>query len=330
MEPDTIEFPAYLNTLASAGAAGLLIDATCDVGQITRLCEQLGAVVSVINGRVRLEYSDDALIPAWIEREVDQKAWTNTSVAGFLRHPSTNLEAMARAMAGAPQGTVVLAEHQHTGRGRFGRRWFSVPRSSVCFSLILRPCQPRNQWQLLTLAAGISLVRAIRQLEHSRVASGALPVELKWPNDVLVFGKKAAGILLEVFHEQAGNGGVVLGVGVNVGEAAVPAELRESATALNTETGHIVPRRRLLVTFINQFQDAYLVFEKGAVSTITDAWKSMSTMWNEVPVWIEEKGTQRPAVTCGISESGALLVRTSDGIRETIVAGDIRIRTQEE
>ena len=92
-------------------------------------------------------------------------------------------------------------------------------------------------------------------------------------------------------------------------------------------TGTAVPRRRLLVQFLYQLQMVYQRFEKGEHSKLLERWKSLSSMWNEVPIWIVEAGERRPAVTCGLSEQGALLVRTEQGAVETVIAGDIRIRT---
>jgi BirA family biotin operon repressor/biotin-[acetyl-CoA-carboxylase] ligase len=153
-----------------------------------------------------------------------------------------------------------------------------------------------------------------------------LDLELKWPNDVLLSGKKAAGILLET----AGMGGtisaVVVGVGINVYPVQFPGDLSDQATSISEAAGVQVPRRHLLVRFLYHFQSEYDLFQRGEHAAILRQWKSFSHMWKDTPVWIMGNDGARPGVTAGLTESGALLVRGPDGSETEILAGDVSIR----
>src|SRR5512139_303068 len=165
----------------------------------------------------------DRLDPARLERETPSIAWARLSVVAFPEIGSTNDEALRRAREGAPAGLLVIAEHQTEGKGRKGRRWTSPPGSGLCFSLLVRPLSPRRHWPLLSLLTSVAVARSIED-----VAAGlegirqAVQVDLKWPNDVLLSGRKAAGILIEATDTPGGSGAVVIGVGVNVGIDSVP------------------------------------------------------------------------------------------------------------
>lgn len=150
----------------------------------------------------------------------------------------------------APQGAVAVAEDQTEGRGRLGRRWLASPRSSVLFSLVLRPPFPPAIWPELSLVAGQACAEAI-------AAVTALEPQVKEPNDVLLGGRKVAGILAE-----ASDGRIVVGVGVNVNLTAeqLPEELRKRATSLLLELGNTVDRIELLVTLLDRLERRYLAW----------------------------------------------------------------------
>jgi BirA family transcriptional regulator, biotin operon repressor / biotin---[acetyl-CoA-carboxylase] ligase len=166
----------------------------------------------------------------------------------------------------------------------------------------------------------------LRELSEEGLIPRPLDLDLKWPNDVLLSGKKAAGILLET----AGSGGitsaVVVGVGINVNPIRLPEDLGDQATSIGEAAGVAIPRRHLLVRFLYYFQLAYDLFERGESPAILQQWKSFSSMWHDTPVWITGKDGSRPGVTAGLTESGALLVRNPDGTECEILAGDVRIR----
>ncbi len=271
-------------------------------------------------------WEQDQLIPERILEETPATAWDRLQILSFQEIGSTNEEALRRARLGAPAGTIVIAECQTQGRGRKGRRWISPPASGLYFSVLLRPDQPLGHWPLLTHVASVALARTLRALPVEELIPHPLDIELKWPNDVLIAGRKTAGILLETAGKGAIVSAAVVGIGINVGEVDLPADLRDRVTSVSEAAGVLVPRRRLLVRFLCHFQVGYELFEQGNHAEILEQWKSFSRMWKDTPVWILEDEGRRPAVTRGLNANGALLVETADGAEETLLAGDVSIR----
>lgn len=153
-------------------------------------------------------------------------------------------------------------------------------------------------------------------------------IDLKWPNDVFISGRKTAGFLLETAQTAGRTLAAVVGCGINVSAGAFPADLAHCATAIALETGVAVPRRWLAVRFLYHLQIGYNLFERGEQTRILELWKSFSSMWNGVPVSIVEGDRRRTAVTCGLSDDGALLIRTESGKEETLLAGDVSVRSE--
>ena len=316
-----IPAPNILNRLTRAGEQGIPIDR--EVQEEIELCQEWGFSINLRKGRAYLLSDDDILIPALIDNETPRISWDQLFVAGYFEIGSTNDEALQRSQ-GAPHGLLVYTERQTAGRGRKGRRWESSDRGSLCFTLLVRPRQPLRCWPLLTHAASVALVQTLR--EFSSTLRSPLRVDIKWPNDVLLSGKKVAGILLETSQGHLSAPAAVIGVGVNVESHCLSEELRETATSVSAEAGIPVPRRRLLVRFLYHFQLVYNLFEDGRGDRILDEWKSCSSMWDGVPVWILEGNQSRPGVTCGLSEIGALKIRTPNGSEDTLMAGDVSLR----
>jgi BirA family transcriptional regulator, biotin operon repressor / biotin---[acetyl-CoA-carboxylase] ligase len=210
---------------------------------------------------------------------------------------STNERAKELAAAGAPHGTLVTADEQSAGRGRQGRVWTAPPRSAVLMSVVLRDLDER-----LPLAAAVAVCEAL-----------PLRAEIKWPNDVWIQGRKAAGILVEGRPQE---GWAVLGIGLNVlvERDDFPPELRETATSLLIEgaTASVDEVLAALVERVNQWLGA----PGGAV---LDAWRSRDALKGERVRWPEGEG-----VAGGIDDSGALLVETGDG-RVTLDAGEVHL-----
>ncbi len=271
-------------------------------------------------------WEPDRLDPARISEETPVTAWGTLQVKWFDELDSTNEEALRLARQGAAAGTLVVAECQTRGRGRMGRRWISPRGAGLYFSLILRPEPPVSTWPLLTHIAAWALARTLGGLSEKASIPYPLEVELKWPNDVLIGARKAAGILLETTGVGREIPAAILGVGVNVGGMAMPAEWANQVTSVSEAAGVLVPRRLLLVDFLTHFQSGYELFRRGDHDTILDQWKRYSRMWQDTPVWITEEGRSRTAVTRGLSPAGALIVETPDGREETILAGDVSLR----
>lgn len=321
-----IAVPNILDRLARAGDAGLALPLSdSDCAQL-QLCRDWGFRFDVDDERVRLPFDHDQLVPAWIAAEVPAVVWEQVKVEGFLETGSTNDEALMTSRLGAAGGTVIYAETQTSGKGRTGRQWISPPGKGLYFSLILRPEQDPSSWALLTHVASLALALTLKELSQAGFIPRPLDVELKWPNDVLISGKKTAGILLETTGTGGAISAAVVGVGVNVNRVALPEHIQGRVTSISEAAGTQVPRRQLMVRFLYHFQIGYDLFARGEHRQILEQWKNFSRMCTNTPVWIKEGEQAYPAVTAGLTESGALLVRTQDGAQQTILAADVSIR----
>jgi len=225
--------------------------------------------------------------------------------------PSTMDEASALAGAGAAHGLVVGADQQTAGRGRRGRVWESPIGAGLYFSLIARPALQSNAaLPLLTLAAGVGVRDGIR-------AALGLTSHLKWPNDVLIDGRKLAGILAEGLAVGTPAQAVVIGVGLNLQSAAYPPDVAARATSLEGELGRPIDRGTVLAEVLVGLWDRLATLERSP-GDILQAWRAASP--NATGTRVEWDG--RTGTTAGIDESGALLVRTTSGV-ERVIAGEV-------
>jgi BirA family transcriptional regulator, biotin operon repressor / biotin---[acetyl-CoA-carboxylase] ligase len=321
----TINHPSLLIDLGHVGPNGLPQNSAPWFQKEMELCREWGFQLKTENGRVSLLFDQEQLVPYWIQQETAAIAWDMFRVKGFFRVESTNSEAVKLVRQGAPSGTLVYAEEQVKGRGRKKRLWFSPAGAGLYFSLIVRSLKPAELWPLLTHVASVALVQTIQSLYDDKIISRPLDVEIKWPNDVLISGKKCAGILLESVQSDNISQAAVIGIGIDVHEGSVPESLRSEAACLDETAGMNVPRRLFLVNYLRHFQNCFLLFEKGKQNEILELWKSFSSMWNGVQVCISDDDTSRTAITCGLNELGALLVRAPGGEVEAVLAGDISV-----
>jgi BirA family biotin operon repressor/biotin-[acetyl-CoA-carboxylase] ligase len=213
------------------------------------------------------------------------------------------------------EGLVVVADQQTAGRGRRGHSWFSPPGSGLYVSVVLAPAasrvDPARATMLATLAAGVALAEGV-------AAATGLQVDLKWPNDLHVSRRKLAGILAE----GGPDGAIVLGYGINVAATAFPPELGDRATSLESELGRAVDRPTVLVETLAALSRRYEDLLAGRFDAILDAWRRHAPAASGARVsWATNAGTQS-GITAGIDETGALLVKTADGV-ERIVAGEV-------
>lgn len=237
-------------------------------------------------------------------------------IVHYFRTGSTNTNALKLAAKGAPHGTVVLAEEQTAGRGRFGRTWYSERGSGLYSSIILRPQLPPAAAPVLTLMAGVAAHRAIR-------AATRLPVDIRWPNDLLVNGKKVCGILTEMNAEVDRLHAVVLGIGINVNHTEMPTELKTFATSLRIEGGKSYSRVQILVSLLKELEYYYHQLLEEGSSAIIEAWSAASTFAQGKPIRVTSGSGEFLATTLGLEPSGALRVRRQDGREELLVAGEI-------
>jgi BirA family transcriptional regulator, biotin operon repressor / biotin---[acetyl-CoA-carboxylase] ligase len=237
----------------------------------------------------------------------------------FEETTSTNDVIEKFAHDGVKEGVVAFAESQTRGRGRLGRNWVSPRRKGLWFSVLLRPTLAPQSATQLTVASGTALRRAIE------VHTGLKP-EIKWPNDILVNGRKVAGILTELSAELDRVKYVILGIGVDVNLNAgdfLP-ELRKLATSLKAELGKTLSRAELAVVILRELDADYGRINVGSFAAVAEEWEShCTTIGQEVVIRIGDRGVRGRAESLG--EDGALLVRSEHGHLERIVGGDVTL-----
>lgn len=221
---------------------------------------------------------------------------------------STQTVAFALAEQGAGDGSVVVAESQRAGRGRQGRPWRDEPGASLLCSLLIRPHLAPPQWPLLSLVAGVAVARAVER-------EAGIAARLKWPNDVVVDGRKLAGILLESRFTTPPV--VVIGIGINVGQERFPIELESRATSVRLATGRRVDREALLQAVLEEFHAWRDRLEREGFAAVREAWKALSAT---LGAHVRVEGVAGRAVD--LDADGALVI--DDGRqRHRLVAGEL-------
>lgn len=230
---------------------------------------------------------------------------------------STNSIASGLCERGALQGTVVLADSQTSGRGRLGRMWLSPPGVNIYMSVILKPLMEAKDAVLLTLMSAVAGARALSW-------ETGLKVEIKWPNDLMVHDKKLGGILTEAryMHGKMTSAIIGLGLNVNCGLETLPAEIRERATSVKSETGVVQSRVMLIAAILNSMDYWYNILVRAGRDLMLDEWRRLtSTLGRPVSVVVGEETLKGLAED--IDEEGMLILRLPSGSVEKIRAGDI-------
>ena len=232
---------------------------------------------------------------------------------------STNDEAFRLGMAGATEGTVVIADSQTKGRGRMQRIWHSPVGSNIYTSLILRPHLTPAAAPQISLVAGVAVAELLDQYCPGQI-------ELKWPNDLLVNGKKICGILAQMKTVAEDVDFVVVGLGINVNirDNQFPAEIREIATSLSSETGREVSREDLIISLYENFAKWYKKLLQNGFAAIKEKWLNMAPMIGQ-NVKITHFNETVTGKAIGIDDTGSLILFTVQGERIVINAGDATI-----
>ena len=289
--------------------------------EVWRLVQQLRDLGVGIAGYPSTGYSlkamPDLLLPD-ILTPLLQGTIFSKHIHHYYKIGSTNQAAMEAASAGAPEGSVFVAEQQTAGRGRGGNSWHSARSEGIYCSVILRPALPPSDALILSLAAGLAVQAAVLEAD-SRVVP-----DLKWPNDVLVGDKKLCGILTEMNAEVTRVRHVVVGIGINVNQAGFPAELQTSATSLRLTTGSEWSRVDLCAALLKSLDREYrgLLGNAAAAASVLQRFQENSSWVRGRQVMIEENGGFE-GLTEGLDERGFLRVRTEKGIR-TVLSGTVR------
>lgn len=263
-----------------------------------------------------LLHADDLLSRLGVTRVIGR------DIRVFRETTSTNdiIDKLARDRA--KEGIVVFAQSQTKGRGRLGRRWLSPAGKGLWFSLLLRPNLHPQQVTRLTVSTATALRRAIEQ------QTGLKP-EIKWPNDILLSGKKVAGILTELHAELDRISYVIVGIGVdvNLNPADLPPDLRKTATSLKIALGRDVPLAELAVRLLKTLDDDYARVIAGGFPAVADEWeRHCSTLGRRVSITVGDRLLHGRAESLG--DDGALLLRTDHGHLERIIGGDVALETE--
>jgi BirA family biotin operon repressor/biotin-[acetyl-CoA-carboxylase] ligase len=316
-----------------AGLVALLAENATIVISGTRIAREIGVSRSTVwrwvtrlrelgvkvKGRAAtgyfLEAVPDILTPDVLRNRIKGSLF-GKRVFHFFRTDSTNRVAFELAHGGEDEGAVVLAEEQTAGRGRAGRAWASERGTGIYVTLILRPRIAPVQAPLLTMMAGISARAAVSSVT-------GLSVDLKWPNDLLVGGRKVGGILTEMHAEPTLVKFVIVGIGLNVNQDKFPAELAGTATSLRAETGKVQSRMEILLRLLRQFEQDYQEFLQKGPAAVIARFEEISSYARAKKVRVTTGAESFAGVTAGLSEEGLLRVQREDGSIFTVIAGDV-------
>lgn len=266
----------------------------------------------------------------------------------FKRTDSTNNQAKLYAAKGCKDRTLFVADCQTNGKGRRGRNWLSDAGSGLCMSLLLRPNLKPENASMLTLVAALAVAEALERAAFSleadiqeevtdlenkgdtdKSAAGSntcFNCSIKWPNDIVVSGKKVCGILTEMGTDKGSIDYVVIGIGINVNIKQMPDSIRETATSLYLETGREYERADIIAEFVRAFEKYYKKFLKNcSLKGVLEDYNS-KLINRKRQVRVIGAGGELMGEALGIDETGALSVRTNDGHIENIVAGEVSVR----
>jgi BirA family biotin operon repressor/biotin-[acetyl-CoA-carboxylase] ligase len=290
--------------------------------EVWRLVQQLRALGVEIAGHPSSGYQltavPDLLLPEMLDPLL------RGTIFGVIRHyyraGSTNTLALEAAASGAAEGSVFLAEQQTAGRGRGSNEWHSAQSTGIYCSVVLRPALPPSDVLVLSLAAGLAVQSAVQEVDPHM-----LP-DLKWPNDVLLHGRKFCGILTEMSAEATRVRHVVVGIGVNVNQANFSGELEQTATSLKMATGTEWSRVELCAALLKSLDREYrnLLANREAQAEILSRFEAGSSSARGRQVRIEENGGFE-GMTEGLDPRGFLRVRTREGLR-TVYSGTVRLK----
>jgi BirA family biotin operon repressor/biotin-[acetyl-CoA-carboxylase] ligase len=303
----------------------------------TEVTRRLGVSLAVLDGRIaelrrlgyqievkphlgyRLVSAPDALHADDLMARLPANRIVGRDIRVFNETTSTNDVAEKLARDGVKEGVVVFAESQTKGRGRLGRKWVSPAGKGLWFSVLLRPALRPAEATQLTVAAATAVARAVQS------QTGIAP-DVKWPNDLLIGGRKVAGILTEMSAEVDRVNHVIIGIGLDVNQTAsdFPAEVRQLATSLKLERGQPLHRGDLAAAILMELDRDYARVCRGDFAALADEWEARcTTIGQHVSVLVGARRVQGRAES--LDDSGALLVRTEHGRIERILGGDVTV-----
>ena len=234
-----------------------------------------------------------------------RKVFSTNSIAKFLANHS------------ADEGTVLISEIQTKARGRSGKKW-EAPDGGVWMSLILRPNVPTARIGLITLATGVAIAKSIRSL--------GVDARIKWPNDVLIHGKKISGVLTEVNATFNEIDWIVVGIGIdsNLKLEDFSEDIRIGTTTLTEELPTKVDENELIAIFLNEFEKVYELYKDGEIETILKDWRDLADTIGKYVNITQTGGKITQGYVVGINHEGSLIIERQDGTLEKIISGELR------
>lgn len=285
---------------------------------INKLKEEGYIIEAVQNKGYRMVECPDVVTESEIKSQ-KSSGFAGNKIFCYDTTDSTNNQARRLGEAGEPHGTLVTAETQSAGKGRRGRSWASPSGSGIWMSILLRPDLSPAHAPMLTLVAGLSMARAIEK------ATGLSP-RIKWPNDLVLNGRKICGILTEMSTEVEQIHYVVIGIGVNANIDEFPPEIKDNATSLKLELGKAVVRAEIIAAFLEFFEKDYETFLKDR------NFRHLKKVYNGMlinvgkPVKIMDPGNEYTGTALGIDEEGRLLVEKEGGGVLAVSSGEVSVR----
>jgi BirA family biotin operon repressor/biotin-[acetyl-CoA-carboxylase] ligase len=286
---------------------------------VWRWVQKLRALGVKVKGHPRtgyqLEKVPDVLVPDLLRRRL-RGTMFGKRIHHFFRVESTNDIALQMGFQGEPHGALFVAEEQTGGRGRAGRAWHSEKTSGIYCTVLLRPPVSPAQAPLLTLVAGLAARDAV-------VEQTGLYPDLRWPNDLLLHGKKFSGILTEMHAEPDRVHFAVVGIGLNVNHTRFPDELAPIATSLRLETGRAVSRLELLLKLLRHLDSHYNRFLAEGAAPVVARFGEVSTYARGKRVRISTGRESYVGTTAGLEPNGMLRVERDDGRTVVVLSGDV-------
>jgi BirA family biotin operon repressor/biotin-[acetyl-CoA-carboxylase] ligase len=285
--------------------------------QINRLKSDGHEIDSAPKKGYRLITEADLLVLETIQARLCTRVMGQPAIHMLQQTDSTNLQAKILAGRGAAEGTVVVADTQSHGRGRRGRTWFSPPGRSIYTSLILRPPIAPFQAPQITLMTAVAVAKSLNR-------KIGLDAKIKWPNDILIRGKKIAGILTEISMEMDVVDFVVVGLGINVNSRReeMPSEIQDIVTSIHIESGSNLSRSTLLCNLLEDFEVCYEQLKKEGFGPIMDQWRMMTDIIGQ-KVYVDVLDTRHTGTVQAVDDDGVLILRDDQGNIHRIFSGDV-------
>lgn len=285
---------------------------------IRQLREEGYQIEAVPNKGYRLISSPDSISAAEIKSRLET-AWAGRELIYLDTVDSTNNYAKKLAQEGAAHGTLVVSDFQEGGKGRRGRGWMTPHSTAIAMSLLIRPELRPEKASMLTLVMGVAAARGVREVT-------GLDVQIKWPNDLVIGGKKICGILTELGAEMERIHYLVIGVGINANLTEFPEELRETATSLRLELGRPVDRGAVICACMKAFEEYYDKFlRQGDLSLLMDDYQRLLANCDREVRVLDPSGEYK-GIARGIDRLGQLLVEKEDGTVTAVYAGEVSVR----